>query len=117
LLSDAQLKIAETELAVSSAGAGGAGGLAGDGGGGGTGGVGQCAGGDGGKGGRGGAGSGGAGGISVAVLYRGTAPVLDPATQEAIKVGEKGVRGEGGAPGVNDGPEGIAEKLKDVSQL
>jgi hypothetical protein len=53
----------------------------------------------------------------VAILYRGTAPVLDAATQEASKVGEKGEKGPGGAPGMNDGPEGIAEKLKDVSQL
>jgi hypothetical protein len=36
---------------------------------------------------------------------------LDDATTAAITVGAAGAAGQGGAPGTNDGPVGMAEKL------
>ncbi|MBX3210117.1 MAG: hypothetical protein KF764_34115 [Labilithrix sp.] len=98
--------------------AGGAGGIAGAGGAGLSGGIaglGQCLGGRGGDGANGGAGAGGAGGVSIGVLYKGTAPVLDDATTVAF--GAVGAGGKGGKSPDNDGPGGVAEKTKDASQL
>ena len=66
-----------------------------------------CAGGKGGAGGNGGAGGGGAGGVSVGILYKGTKPMSDSATQAAITFGMKGSKGTGGAG--NDGVDGVAQ--------
>lgn len=58
-----------------------------------------CAGGVGGHGGSGGGGGGGAGGISVGILYKGTAPVVDgaeKAASDAVPNFTVGKRGEGG---------------------
>jgi len=80
-----------------------------------------CNGGLGGPGGNGGAGAGGSGGVSIGVLYMGTSPELDAPTTADIVVGTAGVPGTGGKPGAapagNDGPAGVAEKIKDASQL
>jgi len=99
--------------------AGGEGGLAGAGGlgaeGGSTAAAGACLGGKGGNGANGGAGAGGAGGVSIGVLYKGTAPVIDAAT--TISVGSPGAGGKGGKSPGNDGPIGVAEKTKDATQL
>lgn len=117
---DANVTIASSSFVAQSGGAGGPGGSAGvggSGGGGGNGGGGGCMAGEGGKGGNGGAGAGGAGGVSIGVLYKGTKPAVDAATDAAISVGAAGDKGLGGAPGVNDGPAGVAEKVKDVSTL
>ncbi len=70
-----------------------------------------CNGGNGGKGGAGGAGGGGAGGISVGILYKGTKPTTDAATDGKITVGTKGNKGIGGAPGTNDGIDGVAQAV------
>ncbi len=68
-----------------------------------------CAGGNGGTGGTGGAGGGGAGGLSVATLYKGTAPVVDGATSAKTTVSSNAAaKGKGGAVGVNDGSPGAA---------
>lgn len=98
--------------------AGGAAGTAGAGGPGTVGGkstAGLCPGGNGGRGADGGSGAGGAGGVSIGVLYKGTAPVLDRAT--TITVGAPGAGGKGGKSPDNDGPIGVAEKTKDAAQL
>ncbi|MDB4944531.1 MAG: virulence associated protein [Labilithrix sp.] len=63
-----------------------------------------CQGGDGGKGGDGGAGGGGAGGISVGIFFTGATPVVQ---NSAITSGAFGPKGKGGAPGMNDGIDGI----------
>lgn len=74
-----------------------------------------CSGGLGGIGGGGGGGGGGAGGISVGVLYRGAAPVIDGALAEnadsapSITIGMPGAGGAGGAaaaPAISSGPPG-----------
>jgi hypothetical protein len=90
---------------VGQAGATGAtGGLPGGGGG--------CSGGVGGKGGDGAASGGGAGGSSVGVVWNGgTAPNVDTATQNAFTHGAAGTGGVGGAPGINDGPKGVAQAV------
>jgi hypothetical protein len=71
---------------------------------------GACNGGNGGPGGAGGAGGGGAGGVSVGVLYSGTKPTLDSATEEAITVGKAGSGGAGGAAD-NGGVDGQASAV------
>ena len=94
------------------AGTGGTGGTGGGGGPGAAGGgsLSGCSGGDGGKGGPGGAGAGGAGGLSVPVVYKGTKPGGDATYRfEAAASG-----GTGGAPGVNDGPMGLAQNELEV---
>ena len=70
-----------------------------------------CTGGDGAKGGNGGAGSGGAGGLSVGILYKGTLPTVDSTTQSSFTGGAAGTAGQGGQPGVNNGPIGIAQAV------
>jgi hypothetical protein len=65
-----------------------------------------CEGGNGGPGGGGGASAGGAGGISVGIVFNGTAPASDGTT---FALGQKGLKGAGGKPGVNDGIDGVAE--------
>jgi hypothetical protein len=55
--------------------------------------------------------------VSIGVLYTGTPPTLDEATTNGIVVGAPGEKGKGGAAGQNDGPMGVAEKVKDASQL
>jgi len=98
-------------IASSDGGAGGGGGAGGSGAAGGDPGGSLCSGGQGGKGGDGGAGAGGAGGISVGVLYKGTKPTIDSATDGAITVGSPGAKGTGGNSPTNDGPVGVAEKV------
>lgn len=72
-----------------------------------------CQGGNGGLGGSGGGGAGGAGGISVGVLWSGSSgPNIDTPTQSTITVPSKGgAKGVGGAPGVNDGIDGVAQPV------
>ena len=70
-----------------------------------------CNGGSGGAGGAGGAGGGGAGGISVGILYKGTKPVTDSATDGKIAFGTKGSKGLGGASPTNDGIDGVAQSV------
>jgi hypothetical protein len=102
----------ESELVAANAGDGGDGKPGGDGQTGGSGGVrvGSCSGGPGGRGANGGSGAGGAGGVSVGVLYKGTTPTLDAATENAIAVGAKGAPGAGGADG-NAGRDGDAKPV------
>ena len=105
--------IVKSVLTSANAGPGGAGGLGGLGGDGGirsnlTGG--GCRGGNGGKGGLGGAGGGGAGGVSAAVLYKGSKPIIDA----VITTGAKGVKGPGGALGMNDGFDGDKQDILQV---
>jgi len=69
-----------------------------------------CQAGSGGQGGKGGAGSGGAGGISVPLVHRGERPQGDM----TLSFGTPGTAGQGGAPGVNDGPEGLAQNELEV---
>jgi hypothetical protein len=76
-------------------------------------GTGGCLGGNGGRGGDGGAGGGGAGGVSIGVAFKGTAPKLDDATTTAIKLGASKNGGNGGTPGTNDGPVGVAAATKE----
>ncbi len=80
-----------------------------------------CNGGNGGPGGTGAEGAGGPGGISVGVLHLGSPPDVDDATTAAITVGNRGAPGTGGKPGAapagNDGPAGVAEPIKNASQL
>ena len=110
------LELRSSSLSAGAAGAGGEGGAGGVGGGGGLlGGAGNCRGGGGGKGGIGSAASGGAGGVSMGLLYQRTAPSLDEATTSAITSGTVGAAGKGGAPGTNDGPPGVADKVREVS--
>lgn len=67
-----------------------------------------CNGGNGGIGGDGAAGGGGAGGVSIGVLYKGTKPTIDAATEQQIAVGSKGSPGPA-APGfTNIGTDGKA---------
>ncbi len=75
-----------------------------------------CQGGNGGTGGNGGAGGGGAGGISVGVLWKGTAaPTLDSSTNTNIVFAQQGgAKGTGGAPGTNDGIDGVAQAVLEV---
>jgi hypothetical protein len=81
----------------------------------------SCNGGNGGPGGNGAAGAGGPGGVSIGILYKGATPSVDPATSAATTVGTPAAGGVGGKPGVapggNDGPVGIADKLKNASEL
>ncbi len=102
-----QARLVASTLVSGAGGTGGVGASGGDGGAGGTGGSGGsgCTGGNGGRGGNGGAGGGGAGGISVGILFQGTAPTLEGT---AVVNGTRGRWGFGGAPGVNDGMDGIA---------
>jgi hypothetical protein len=102
----------ETKLA-GVGGIGGAGGAGLEGGIGGT--TGSCQGGKGGHGANGGAGAGGAGGVAIGILYTGTAPIVDSAT--TYTPGTLGKGGKGGKSPENDGPAGIAENVKDASQL
>lgn len=68
-----------------------------------------CNGGNGGTGGAGGSGGGGAGGVSYGVLYSGTKPTIDDATTAKITVASAvATHGVGGAPGTNDGIDGVA---------
>jgi hypothetical protein len=70
----------------------------------------SCPGGNGGKGGHGGAGAGGAGGISVGIVWRGTAaPTVS--SDSTTTLGKAGVKGLGGVPGTNDGPEGLTQAV------
>lgn len=63
---------------------------------------------NGGIGGDGAAGGGGAGGVSIGVLYKGTKPTIDAATEQQIAVGSKGSPGPA-APGfTNIGTDGKA---------
>lgn len=113
------ITISSSKLTATNAGAGGAGaagqvgqtpgGFHGNGAGAG------CSGGNGGSGGAGGAGGGGAGGVSVGILYEGTAPTIDNATQGATTVAPSGgAKGTGGAPGMNDGVDGVAQSMLEV---
>ncbi|HEY1955230.1 MAG TPA: hypothetical protein VGH28_06445 [Polyangiaceae bacterium] len=67
-----------------------------------------CAGGVGGTGATGGAGGGGAGGSSVGVLYAGNKPAIDQATNIVVPA-SPATKGAGGAAGVNDGIDGVAQ--------
>jgi hypothetical protein len=114
---EANVSLAGSELRASGAGAGGKGaeGQAGQtqvGAGGTRSGL-ACNGGNGGQGGGGGAGGGGAGGVSVGVVYSGTKPTLDSATERAIAVGKVGSGGPGGAGGAaeNAGVDGEAKPI------
>jgi hypothetical protein len=99
-------------LATGNAENGGAGAVGQQGGGGGGGGganaLGGCPGGNGGKGGTGAASGGGAGGLSVGVVWSGTKPTLDSATQGAFTPGTAGTGGTGGAA-TNGGVSGVAQ--------
>ncbi len=68
-----------------------------------------CPGGAGGAGGTGAASGGGAGGVSVGVVWNGTKPTLDTATQSAFVHGAPGAGGVGGASPSNDGVAGVAQ--------
>jgi len=99
-----------SELHAGDAGNGGKGGAGQDGQlGGAHGNGGGCSGGAGGKGSAGGTGAGGVGGISVGVLYKGSAPTIDPTTTTGTTVGKAGTKGVGGKAGTNDGIDGIAQ--------
>ncbi len=68
-----------------------------------------CQGGPGGVGGTGGAGSGGVGGVSAGVIWKGSPPSIDSATQTAISVAASGgKKGTGGNSTVHDGLDGVA---------
>lgn len=67
-----------------------------------------CGAGVGGQGGKGGAGGGGAGGVSIGVLYTGQQPEVDQATS-IIVPSTPAPKGTGGAAGVNDGVDGVAQ--------
>ncbi|CAN5723932.1 hypothetical protein BH09MYX1_BH09MYX1_38890 [soil metagenome] len=73
-----------------------------------------CNGGDGAPGGNGGTGGGGAGGISVGILYKGTKPTTDAATDSKITFGAKGTKGLGGSTPTNDGIDGVAQAVLQV---
>lgn len=109
--------LSESELAASDAGSGGKGALGalgqppGAGGNGFTASPSGCAGGDGGQGGGGGAGGGGSGGVSVGILYKGTKPTTDTATDGKITFGTKGNKGLGGSSPTNDGLDGVAQAV------
>lgn len=112
LSANSGVRLFTSELRTSDAGAGGSGshGQAGQrdvGFGGLPGGLGACQGVSGGIGGDGGAGAGGGGGLSVAVLFRGSQPLL---TDTTVVPGAAGARGRGGNPGVNDGLDGLARR-------
>jgi hypothetical protein len=68
-----------------------------------------CLGGNGGNGSAGGTGAGGIGGLSVAILYKGTQPTTDGATNGNMAVGKAGTKGVGGKAGTNDGLDGTAQ--------
>jgi hypothetical protein len=72
----------------------------------------SCQGGNGAAGGSGAPGGGGAGGISVGLLFKGSAPIADDGTKQAIIVGNKG--GPGAAVGQMSGVDGIAQPLLDL---
>jgi len=70
----------------------------------------SCGGGGGGFGGDGGAGGGGAGGISVGIVWKGgMAPTVSADTTTTN--GKAGTKGNGGAPGTNDGIAGVSQKI------
>lgn len=71
-----------------------------------------CQGGNGAAGGAGAAGGGGAGGISVGILFKGSAPIADDGTKQAIIVGKKGSPGAG--VGQMPGVDGVAQALLDL---
>ncbi len=72
-----------------------------------------CPGGSGGPGGTGAAGGGGAGGISVAVVWKGTAaPNVDGGATYTL--GKKGLKGDGGKAGSNDGMDGLSQQSLEV---
>jgi len=73
-----------------------------------------CAAGVGGQGGTGGAGGGGAGGISVGVVYTGQKPDVDANTSIVVP-STPAHKGAGGAPGVNDGVDGVVETMLQAS--
>lgn len=70
-----------------------------------------CAGGKGGAGADGGPGGGGAGGVSAGIVWKGKTPTLNSTTP---KLGNKGTKGTGGKPGVNDGIDGDAKPTLEV---
>jgi hypothetical protein len=72
-----------------------------------------CDGGAGGLGGKGGASGGGAGGISVGVLWNGEVGPSIGGTEYML--GTPGAKGIGGEPGVNDGIDGVAEEVLEVT--
>jgi hypothetical protein len=115
LAHDSAVTLKASSLDTKSGGPGGVAGAGGVGSVGGEPGAGACLAGKGGKGADGASGSGGAGGVSIGVLFSGTAPVIDDAT--TIVVGGFGAKGKGGKSPDNDGPDGVAEKTKDASQL
>lgn len=117
LVHESTVSLTAATLSAKSGAKGGAGGAGGAGVAGGAPGGGSCSGGAGGRGGDGGGGSGGAGGLSVGLLYKGNAPKLDAETTAAITVEGPGEKGTGGAPGVNDGPIGVAAKVQDADAL
>jgi hypothetical protein len=69
--------------------------------------AGGCQGGVGGKGGAGGASAGGAGGVSAGVLVKGDKTKVTLAAGTTVTTGDKGTKGPGGKPAVNDGPDGV----------
>ena len=72
-----------------------------------------CAGGAGGIGGNGGGGGGGAGGSSIAIAYRGQAPLeKNQTTKVAGEVGAGGDPGSGGLPPATSGIGGISAATK-----
>ena len=114
------VNVVSCQLASANAGAGGQGNAGAPGQNGGVKGKGSgtaCDGGNGGNGGAGGAGAGGSGGVSIGVLYKSAAPVLDAPTQSAITTGTPGAAGPGGIAGTNDGKSGVAAPVKDVATL
>lgn len=75
--------------------------------------VGACSGGSGAAGGTGAAGGGGAGGISVAIVWKGTgAPNVDGGAKYTL--GKKGLKGDGGKAGSNDGIDGLSQQSLEV---
>ena len=72
----------------------------------------SCQGGNGAAGGSGAPGGGGAGGISVGILFKGSAPIADDGTKQAIIVGKKGA--PGAAVGQMTGADGVAQALLEL---
>jgi hypothetical protein len=56
--------------------------------------------------------------VSIGVLFQGSAPNADSATQAKITTNATGgAAGPGGKPGTNDGKAGVVAPIKDVAQL
>jgi hypothetical protein len=113
LVQDARISLADCSITTASGAKGGGGGAGAGGQSGFVGGNGvgnACAGGAGGFGGQGAAGGGGAGGLSVGVVFVGTPPVIDPATQGKVRTGAPGAGGAGSTPG-SDGVAAATLKL------